>query len=126
MIRWALCFSTLTLAACGVEVPASELKTSAATLATARSTNPDAGCPTTWYEARQLCVETVVHGLTCTNVGLTCSYPGPGDGLSDGTYATVILCRCGAQPSQAQPPQRSATVPDLPPEVAQLAVEVPS
>lgn len=46
----------------------------------------DPACPATYSFTYQ--------GRPCSSVGLTCAYPGAGDGLSDGTYATAMMwCR---------------------------------
>jgi len=50
------------------------------------ATNNPPGCPPTYSHGYQ--------GQSCPTLNLTCSYPGAGDGRSDGCYSTAMMwCR---------------------------------
>lgn len=77
--------------------------TAAASTATPSSPAPAAAnpaiCPATWAEARALCAPNNANACT---VDAFCWYPGAGDGLSDGTFATALLA-CSTDPSHPSP-----------------------
>lgn len=85
----------------GVETPGIANKAAASTATTTSTpvTSNPAICPATWAEARALCTPT--NANTC-NVDVLCWYPGAGDGLADGTYATALL-ECSTDASHPNP-----------------------
>ena len=86
MSRLALALVTLLIGACGALSRAAPDGSGNASAIT-----NDAGCPATWLDARHVCAGELATGLSCTGFGPGCSYPGAGDQLPGGAFATAVL-----------------------------------